>query len=831
MKKLILKIICLFFTLPIFCQIYFSDSDKHIGWLDLQSCEDEYFRNGDEFFPPRFESSTYKDIALAPDGRMFGITGFQSTQPCVLVEIDLLDKLNIDTLVAITGTDFCSSLVCDSSGVFYIGGTFIHSFNPKTGQLINYGRLPESYTLQGDLIFYEGQLLGSAFILGQEPKPSIWSINLDDISKSTKIFEFNDDVGFVGMTIYRDQVTKKKELIGANSPTLIEDEGPLTIFSGIDLDQQTQSILCELVIPIDYFLGSKREKITGLTSPDEFRQNYELRLDLDTDNSRGRLLDHFTIDTLCAVDFPIADYDISIVNEFDAIDSLTITIVSGIQHPGQEVLQITDHPLFLIKGAGSTELTIINQGEAQISDFISLLRQIRFQIQGSELMSGERQIDCRLYAGQSVSDIASAFIPIKTENEVYAGDDVSLEFCKNAGWRLLPFLGPDARTGGYWEPPLHNGTDLFYGPEDTAGVYRYIVQEGGCGADTAVVTISFRNEVPDVGYFPGMLDGETAICKGDTLVWSINTDELQEFGWEYTGPAIDPLLMDTPSTLLITQAGLYTLEFEDTYQCYSSASLYVVEQDGQIFTHEFRDTCLGAGIEWDGKVYYQDTMLCDTYTLPAACDSVHCIELQFFPEIEIRKKAVSCDEEPYDFYGQLLKEAGIYTKQLPSPLTCDTLVYLELKVGTSSAATIDTSIIIGDSIKIGNSQYLSEPGRHYIYLSNTQGCDSIVTLNLDIVSATHALLDNTYFLPTLIRSGQTFSLYNRSGSVEIIHSLEIYELNGRRVFQKSKFPNNDSGQGWKGKNDNGQLLPYGMYVYRIFLASGKSISGKVVLVE
>ncbi|WP_299548674.1 T9SS type B sorting domain-containing protein [Seonamhaeicola sp.] len=74
-----------------------------------------------------------------------------------------------------------------------------------------------------------------------------------------------------------------------------------------------------------------------------------------------------------------------------------------------------------------------------------------------------------------------------------AGTDGSLTICTyDLPVDLFDSLGDEADSGGYWIPELSSGTGVFDPMVDAPGVYTYIVSNGVCGDESAMVTVNLR---------------------------------------------------------------------------------------------------------------------------------------------------------------------------------------------------------------------------------------------------------------------------------------------------------------------------------------------------
>ncbi|PHN02362.1 hypothetical protein [Flavilitoribacter nigricans] len=816
---LLLALLCPFL---IRSQIIFNETGFRLGTLNpYDDCSVSYFLDpaAPTPLPIRFPGNIYTDLALHPNGKLYGLTG----QPgaVYLVEIDVKKGTNRDSLVRIETLD-CTSLVCDPNGVFYLGYEQLISYDPRTAQLKTIGNLPFGETLLGDLLFHESHLYGSTrHQFDQSTK--IYRIDLKDpFNASSVVYTFDEPgTGFVALAPLWDPEEQQMKLFG-NDIRNTETQGYENRIFNWQLAPAQVSERCVVHLPDEAVLPRNRKSIYGFTSPDEFRTNFALRLDLDEDDSSGRFIDHFEADTLCTRRFAIADEDVYVAIESGVIDSLVITFRRDLSPPGAVNFDVPDQSLFLVQSNSDDRLVIGNRGEAQPEDFAEIIRSIRL-IFDEDSAPGERRLDCLLYAAGTVSDTAKAFIQLDLNSNAFAGQDFTIEACPDGtGINLRAHLGPGIDESGYWVPPLQGSVPFVYSSvRDTPGVYLYVVQQGDCVADTARMTALERTP-PPLGILPDGLVHTVPLCPGDTLHWDVSLENATGYFW------LDGF---QGTNRPLTEPGAYSVYVTDETGCEWLAKTLVTASADTLRSVEYKELCLGDTLTWRGQFLTRDTSICELEEQALACPVEYCVEVYFEPSIEINRTAISCDGEPYEFYGTLLTDAGIYTHVLNADKGCDTLVNLRLTTGNSNSVEIDTAIVLGDSLRIGLNQYLTEPGLHFVYLSNASGCDSLVTVRLDIVSSIHRPLGGDYFLPGLLRRGQAFTLYTANRAATGVELLEIYTLNGKRIFRNTKIRANDPTGAWRGLDLNNTPVPPGMYIYRIRLADGRHAAGKVVVIN
>jgi gliding motility-associated-like protein len=121
---------------------------------------------------------------------------------------------------------------------------------------------------------------------------------------------------------------------------------------------------------------------------------------------------------------------------------------------------------------------------------------------------------------------------------------------------------------------------------------------------------------------------------------------------------------------------------------------------------------------------YQDTIA------GAECDSIITLILTVNPLNEKTITTTICANESYDFYGDIIATTGTYQDTIAGA-ECDTAVTLHLTVLSLSYTEITEEICWGDSILFAG-KYFHNTGMYNDTLSNVLGCDSLVSLQLQV---------------------------------------------------------------------------------------------------
>ena len=167
-----------------------------------------------------------------------------------------------------------------------------------------------------------------------------------------------------------------------------------------------------------------------------------------------------------------------------------------------------------------------------------------------------------------------------------------------------------------------------------------------------------------------------------------------------------------------------------------------------------------------------------------------------FEDFNTELSATICQGLVYTENGFNVSEAGVYTQTLTSVNGCDSIVTLTLNVNPTFDTTINATINVGETYaEFGFNE--SEAGTYVQNLQSEAGCDSTITL---VLSVNSSLIDieetKITFYPNPTDSKITFS--------QKIEKVEVIDLTGKTIFT---FTN--------AKTINIESLPSGAYYLRL----------------
>ena len=142
--------------------------------------------------------------------------------------------------------------------------------------------------------------------------------------------------------------------------------------------------------------------------------------------------------------------------------------------------------------------------------------------------------------------------------------------------------------------------------------------------------------------------------------------------------------------------------------------------------------CNNDSILFNGIHYTSTGIYYDTLANQFGCDSLIELNLIVLPNIVTILNHYTCLGNPYWFNERLQYTSGTYSDTLNSIDGCDSIVELHLQFLDTNFTTINSTICLGDTIKINNHHYFNS-GIYFDTVLNTVGCDSVVQLTLTIV--------------------------------------------------------------------------------------------------
>ncbi|MBQ1695154.1 MAG: carboxypeptidase-like regulatory domain-containing protein, partial [Bacteroidales bacterium] len=166
------------------------------------------------------------------------------------------------------------------------------------------------------------------------------------------------------------------------------------------------------------------------------------------------------------------------------------------------------------------------------------------------------------------------------------------------------------------------------------------------------------------------------------------------------------------------------------------------------------------------------------------CSATSSIEITTPDEIAVSIADTACNS--YEWNGTTYTETGEYTQTLQTAEGCDSVVTLRLTINHSSTGEFADLMCAGVPYTYGNETF-NEAGTYTVTLTNSVGCDSVVTLTLTYADNCNGIISGVItddytgdFIPNArVTIGNNVTYTNAEGQ----YSLEV--LRGRKTLRVS----------------------------------------------
>ncbi len=171
--------------------------------------------------------------------------------------------------------------------------------------------------------------------------------------------------------------------------------------------------------------------------------------------------------------------------------------------------------------------------------------------------------------------------------------------------------------------------------------------------------------------------------------------------------------------------------------------------------------CEGEVVTVGDSVYNETGEFSTIFQNQYGCDSIVILNLTVHPVNRITINETLCEGESYIMNGNSYNQSGIYIDTLINNFSCDSIVTLNLIVNQKDSVSISETICEGEYVIVGDSSY-NETGIFVTVLQNQYMCDSVVRLDLNVNEKSSTVLNET------ICPGETFIMggkqYGSSGT-------------------------------------------------------------------
>jgi len=325
-------------------------------------------------------------------------------------------------------------------------------------------------------------------------------------------------------------------------------------------------------------------------------------------------------------------------------------------------------------------------------------------------------------------------VNVLTTGGVYNATLVSSDGCDSTVQLNLTVLPTSSRN---LSQNICQGDVYFFGGNNltTSGIYRdTLVSFNGCDSI----------EILNLTVFPtSLVLLDTTICQGSNIVFAGNTLTASGTYYHY--------LMSSEGCDSIIQMDLTVLPSSNTV-------VAVTMCQGDTYTF--------AGNSLTTMGLYTNTLVSSN-----GCDSTIQLFLTVVPSTTTNLAQNICQGDVYFFGGNNLTTSGIYNDTLVAINGCDSILSLNLTVFPTSLILLDTTICQGSNIVFAGNT-LTASGSYYHYLMSSEGCDSIIQMDLTVLPSS-----NTVVAVTMCQ-GDTYTFAGNSLTTMGLYTNTLVSSNG-----------------------------------------------------
>ena len=220
----------------------------------------------------------------------------------------------------------------------------------------------------------------------------------------------------------------------------------------------------------------------------------------------------------------------------------------------------------------------------------------------------------------------------------------------------------------------------------------------------------------------------------------------------------------------LTTAGTYTHTLQTVHGCDSVIAL-TLTVNPVYNTPVTAEICDGGSYDFFGQTLTTAGTYTHTLQTVHGCDSIITLTLTVNPTFNTPVTAEICQGESYNFFGQTLATAGTYTHTLESVTGCDSVITLTLVVNPSFNTPVTAEICEGETYSFFG-QTLATAGTYTHTLQSVHGCDSVITLTLTV--------NPTFNTPitAVICQGETYSFFGQTLSTTGTYTHTLQSVSG-----------------------------------------------------
>ncbi|MFM2225306.1 MAG: hypothetical protein RJA07_1508 [Bacteroidota bacterium] len=198
----------------------------------------------------------------------------------------------------------------------------------------------------------------------------------------------------------------------------------------------------------------------------------------------------------------------------------------------------------------------------------------------------------------------------------------------------------------------------------------------------------------------------------------------------------------------LNQSGIYYDTLQNYLGCDSFITLHLIVYSTTFKTIN-QTICTNQFYTFNNQSLHQNGTYYDTLLNHFGCDSFITLHLSILPVSYATINQSICNNQSYNLNGTILNQSGIFYDTIQNHFGCDSFITLHLNVKPISNYSFSQTICSNQPY-LFNNHNLNQTGTYYDTLQNYVGCDSFITLHLNVkpisnYSFTQTICSNQYY--------------------------------------------------------------------------------------
>lgn len=339
---------------------------------------------------------------------------------------------------------------------------------------------------------------------------------------------------------------------------------------------------------------------------------------------------------------------------------------------------------------------------------------------------------------------------------------------------------PPAGVTWYWQGTNPNGTSTILGTganytvSSSGTYYLRAMSSIGCWSASSGSVVATITGLPQAPAVPG---SNSPNCGSVNISWNGTPPASTTWYWQGTNANGTSTILGSGANYAATSTGTYYLRARTSNNCWStlSAGLPVIVLSSSSATQN--QVVCDSYVAPDGLNYSNSGQYQAIISNSAGCDSIITINLTVNSSYSVQNTVLACQSYTWIDGNTYTEDNDTTTYMLTSTAGCDSLVTLDLDISLPSSDTTYIQSTALGSFELNGIVY-SEDGIYYQTLPNQYGCISTIALELFIEQVS---IDeyNVQFISIYPNPSETGLFFLDSDKTFTI--LHIYDSHGRKV--------------------------------------------------